>query len=103
MTLHELVHRAGAPARAVLLAAIRVYSVVLSGWLGGQCRFVPTCSRYAEVAIRRHGAVRGSMMALWRLARCNPWGRGGSDPVPSSRDHRDDAYDVAIQRGEARA
>jgi uncharacterized protein len=103
MTVHELVHRAGAPAREVLLAAIRVYQVVLSGWLGGQCRFAPTCSRYAEVAIRRHGAVRGTMMALWRLARCNPWGRGGPDPVPSSRDHPDSPYDVGIQGEEAHA
>jgi putative membrane protein insertion efficiency factor len=99
MTMHELARHAGAPARWVLLAAIRFYSTFLSGWLGGQCRFAPTCSHYADVAIRRHGAARGSMMAAWRVARCNPYGRGGFDPVPPGRS----TYDVAIQGEEAHA
>lgn len=72
----------GAPARAVLLAAIGLYRVTLSGWLGGQCRFSPTCSHYAEQAIRTHGAMRGSALAAARILRCNPFGRGGLDPVP---------------------
>jgi putative membrane protein insertion efficiency factor len=101
MTAHELVHHAGAPARWVLLATIRFYSRFLSGWLGGQCRFAPTCSHYADVAIRRHGAARGSMMAAWRVARCNPYGRGGFDPVPPSRGADGQTYDVAIQAEEA--
>jgi uncharacterized protein len=103
MTAPELMHRVGAPARWVLLAAIRAYSRFLSGWLGGQCRFAPTCSHYADEAIRRHGAARGSMMAVWRVARCNPYGRGGFDPVPPA--HRADpaSYDDTIQRKEAHA
>ena len=64
-----------------LIACIKVYRVSLSGWLGGQCRFYPSCSRYAEDAIRVHGAVRGTGMALWRVLRCNPFGGGGVDRV----------------------
>jgi uncharacterized protein len=72
----------GAPVRWVLLGAIVVYRVTLSGWLGGQCRFSPTCSRYAEEAIRVHGAIRGSYLAARRILRCHPFHAGGIDPVP---------------------
>lgn len=71
----------GAPARALLIAAIHLYRATLSGWLGGQCRFYPTCSHYGEDAIRTHGAVRGTLMATWRVLRCNPFGAGGIDHV----------------------
>lgn len=50
--------------------------------VSGACRFQPSCSEYAAVALERHGAVRGSGLALWRLLRCNPFSRGGFDPVP---------------------
>jgi uncharacterized protein len=73
---------AGAPVRMILIGCIKAYRVGLSGWLGGQCRFYPSCSRYAEEAINLHGAVRGSALALWRVLRCNPFGAGGIDPVP---------------------
>lgn len=72
----------GTPVRASLIAAIHLYRATLSGWLGGQCRFYPTCSHYGEDAIRTHGAIRGSVMATWRVLRCNPFGAGGIDPVP---------------------
>ena len=89
----------GAPARLLLLAAIRVYRVTLSGWLGGQCRFLPSCSRYAEDAIRTHGAAKGTWLATRRVLRCNPFGRGGLDPAPPARGRRrsDPAYDSIIQ------
>ena len=74
---------AGAPARGLLVGAIRVYRITLSGWLGGQCRYVPSCSHYAEDAIRTHGVIRGSLLAMWRVARCNPFGKGGIEPVPA--------------------
>jgi putative membrane protein insertion efficiency factor len=74
----------GAPARAALIAIIKTYRVVLSGWLGGQCRFAPTCSHYAEQAILTHGAMKGTALATWRVLRCNPYGKGGLDPVPSA-------------------
>jgi uncharacterized protein len=83
--VHRIAWRAGAPARLALLGLIRLYRVTLSGWLGGQCRFYPTCSRYAEDAIRLHGAVRGVLMAAWRIARCGPFTRGGVDRVPAPR------------------
>jgi putative membrane protein insertion efficiency factor len=75
--------RTGAPARALLIGAVRLYRLTLSGWLGGQCRYVPSCSHYAETAIRTHGAARGSALAGWRLLRCNPFGSGGFDAVPT--------------------
>lgn len=87
----------GAPARLLLIGMIRVYRVTLGGLLGGQCRFHPTCSVYAEEAIRVHGAVRGSSLALWRVARCGPFTRPGLDPVPPSRRH--DMSDNIIQQG----
>ena len=82
----------GAPARLLLLGAISLYRLTLSGWLGGQCRFFPTCSQYASDAIRTRGAVWGSILASRRVLRCNPFGRGGLDPVPATR-----SYDDAIQ------
>jgi putative membrane protein insertion efficiency factor len=81
-SLRRALWLAGTPVRLALLVLIGIYRVALSGWLGGQCRFSPTCSRYAEEAIRTHGAVRGSWLAAVRILRCNPFGRGGLDPVP---------------------
>lgn len=72
----------GAPLRSALVGGIKVYRLTLSGWLGGQCRFHPTCSRYAEDAIRSRGALAGSVLAAWRVLRCNPFGAGGLDPAP---------------------
>ena len=65
-----------------LVAALRLYQVTLGPWLGGQCRFHPTCSAYAVEALRVHGALCGSWLALRRLLRCHPLGGGGYDPVP---------------------
>lgn len=86
--LRAVAWAAGAPLRLVLLALVKVYRVTLSGWLGGQCRFYPTCSHYAEDAIRTHGALKGSAMAAWRIARCGPFTEGGADQVPPRRDRR---------------
>jgi uncharacterized protein len=52
--------------------------------VSGACRFQPTCSEYAAAALERHGLLRGSALALWRLLRCNPFSRGGFDPVPDA-------------------
>jgi putative membrane protein insertion efficiency factor len=94
--MQRSLHGAGAPVRMILIGCIKVYRVGLSGWLGGQCRFYPSCSRYAEEAIRMHGAVRGSSMALWRVLRCNPFGAGGIDQV-HGRD-RAESYDDVVRR-----
>ena len=68
--------------RQVLIAAIRVYQIVLSPHLGPACRFEPSCSVYAAEAITRYGVIRGSRLATVRILRCHPWGRFGYDPVP---------------------
>lgn len=72
------------PATGLVLLA-RVYQATLSPLIGRQCRFVPTCSRYFIEAVETHGAVRGGLMGLWRILRCNPFCRGGYDPVPPAR------------------
>jgi uncharacterized protein len=66
----------------LLLLVIRGYQVGVSPFLPPACRFTPTCSAYAAEAVRRHGAGRGSWLALRRLLRCHPWGGSGYDPVP---------------------
>ena len=66
----------------ILLALIQAYRYVLSPWIGGQCRFTPTCSVYARQAIETYGAGRGSWLALKRILRCQPLCDGGHDPVP---------------------
>ena len=66
----------------LLIGVIRAYQFTLSPFLGGSCRFLPTCSIYAMEAIATHGAWRGSGLALRRIARCHPLGTSGFDPVP---------------------
>ena len=66
----------------LLIALIRVYQYLFSPLIGSHCRFQPSCSHYAVEAIQGHGALRGSYLALRRLARCHPWHPGGVDPVP---------------------
>lgn len=71
--------------RRGLQALVRAYRLLLSPWLGNQCRFEPTCSRYALQALERHGAAAGSYLAARRILRCAPWCEGGCDPVPEQR------------------
>lgn len=66
----------------LLVAAIALYRGIVSPLLGPACRFEPSCSRYAIDALERHGARRGSWLALRRVARCHPLGGFGPDPVP---------------------
>lgn len=66
----------------VLLAVLAVYKRFISPLLGPRCRFAPSCSEYAVHAIRTHGAVRGSWLAMKRVGRCHPFNPGGHDPVP---------------------
>ncbi len=67
------------------IALIRLYQLTLSPIVGGGCRFLPSCSAYAIEAIRIHGALRGSGLAIRRISRCHPFGASGLDPVPPSR------------------
>lgn len=69
----------------VLVGLIRVYQTVVSPMTGPTCKYYPSCSQYALVAIRTHGALRGTGLALWRILRCNPWSLGGVDDVPPPR------------------
>jgi len=69
----------------VLIGMIRVYQAVISPLTGPTCKYYPSCSQYAVIAIRTHGTLRGTGMALWRILRCNPWSLGGVDDVPPAR------------------
>ncbi|NLW87530.1 MAG: membrane protein insertion efficiency factor YidD [Planctomycetes bacterium] len=64
-----------------LIFAVRLYQATLAHWLGGRCRFVPSCSEYFIEAVRKKGAARGLLLGVWRVLRCNPLCRGGYDPV----------------------
>jgi putative membrane protein insertion efficiency factor len=68
--------------KAVLLALLRAYQLLIRPLLGANCRFYPSCSDYAREAVERHGAWRGSWLAVRRVARCHPYHPGGYDPVP---------------------
>ena len=65
-----------------LLGLVWVYRLLLSPWLGNNCRYDPSCSQYALDALRRYGAFRGTWLAAKRIGRCHPWGGSGYDPVP---------------------
>jgi putative membrane protein insertion efficiency factor len=92
----------GWPARMVLIGLVRLYRASLSGWLGAQCRFHPSCSQYAEDAIRAVGAVRGSALAVWRVARCGPFGAGGLDQAPRRAGRSGLEYDATIHDEDGR-
>jgi len=68
--------------RRLVVAVLRLYQLVVSPLYGPTCRFYPSCSQYALVAVERHGVLRGAALAGWRLLRCNPWNAGGVDDVP---------------------
>ena len=70
------------PLARVFALPVRAYRLLLSPWVGHGCRFQPTCSAYALEALEKHGAFRGSWLALRRILRCHPWGGEGYDPVP---------------------
>lgn len=65
-----------------MIACIRVYQRFLSPLLGQNCRFHPSCSRYAVEALQTHGALKGTVLSVWRILRCQPFCKGGLDPVP---------------------
>ncbi len=65
-----------------LLGLVWLYRLLISPWLGNNCRYEPSCSRYTLQALQQHGAFRGSWLAAKRIGRCHPWGGSGYDPVP---------------------
>jgi putative membrane protein insertion efficiency factor len=73
------------PLRWLVILPIRVYRTLLSPLVGARCKYYPSCSAYAEQAVREYGILRGLILAGWRLLRCNPWSHGGFDPVEQQR------------------
>jgi putative membrane protein insertion efficiency factor len=71
----------------LLVLLVRLYQLVLSPFLGGHCRFEPSCSQYFIEAVEVHGAFRGTRLGLKRICRCNPWCTPGCDPVPPREHH----------------
>jgi putative membrane protein insertion efficiency factor len=71
--------------RRVVVLPIRAYQLLLSPVVGQRCKYYPSCSEYAAQAVQRYGILRGLVLAGWRLLRCNPWSRGGFDPVEEQR------------------
>ena len=75
--------------KRVLIALVRFYQRAISPYKGGSCcKYIPPCSNYAIEAFERFGAVKGFFLAAYRLLRCNPFSRGGYDPVPEKKEKR---------------
>ena len=66
----------------LLILLVRFYQLAISPWLPPRCRYQPTCSAYAIEALRKHGAIKGGLLATRRICRCHPWGGSCYDPVP---------------------
>ena len=75
--------------KRVLLAMLRFYKRSISPLLPPACKYTPTCSEYAMEAIQKHGALKGTGLAIWRILRCNPFAKGGYDPVPEPKKHKE--------------
>jgi putative membrane protein insertion efficiency factor len=66
----------------ILIIPIKIYQYAISPMLGASCRYTPTCSTYAIQALKKHGPLKGTYLAIKRILKCNPWGGHGHDPVP---------------------
>jgi uncharacterized protein len=66
----------------LMIGLVKVYQYVISPILPNSCRYTPTCSQYAIIAIKKHGVIKGTFLAVKRIISCNPWGGHGHDPVP---------------------
>lgn len=97
MNIRTSLWNVASPPRWFSVGLIRAYRTIFAGMFGGHCRFYPSCSHYAEDAIRRHGVVRGVALASWRILRCNPFGEGGIDRVPAHVA----LHDAVIHRADA--
>ncbi|MEK9713255.1 MAG: membrane protein insertion efficiency factor YidD [Thalassolituus sp.] len=87
-TKAETANRGANPLARLALAVIAVYRYAISPMLPSRCRYYPTCSSYADEAIRRYGIIRGGALALRRIGRCHPWGGHGVDLVPDLDSHK---------------
>ncbi len=84
----------------IILWIIKLYRLTLSRILPPCCRFYPTCSQYGLTAVRRFGAVKGGYLTLWRILRCNPFGKYGYDPVPDKFCFRPERYTVNVPKND---
>ncbi|GEM_PF-304827 len=80
--------------KSLLLFLLRAYKLAISPYLGQNCRFYPSCSAYADIAIRRHGVLKGSVLAGKRLCKCHPWHAGGIDLVPDAAINTEQPCDI---------
>ncbi len=84
--------------RWILIGLVRFYQLVISPWTPPTCKYYPSCSHYAVVALERHGALRGTWLAVRRVGRCHPWAAGGVDDVPPvgywRHEHASDEHDL---------
>jgi len=87
--------------KRALLALIGAYQRWISPSMPRRCRYEPSCSAYAAESVRRFGALRGALLASWRLLRCNPFSHGGFDPVPERFTLKVGPVDPAVHHGEA--
>lgn len=84
MNMRKVVHALSHAIAWLLVLPIRFYQKCISPYTPPSCRFTPTCSEYARQALLKHGPVKGMILAVWRILRCNPWGGSGYDPVPET-------------------
>ena len=71
--------------KKILLGMIRFYQIYISPYKGTKCPYFPSCSQYGVEAIEKHGVLKGIFLTAWRILRCNPFSKGGVDPVPEIR------------------
>ena len=84
--MKEFFRRLHARSIEILLLPVKFYRKRLSGRKkAASCKYLPTCSEYCMIALRRWGVIRGSALAIWRVLRCNPFSKGGYDPVPERK------------------
>lgn len=75
--------------KKILLALIKFYKSAISPHTKSHCKYFPTCSQYGLEAIERFGALKGTALTVWRILRCNPFSKGGYDPVPEKKDRQE--------------
>ena len=84
--------------RRILQLCVRGYQVTLGPMLGGACRFEPSCSNYMLEALETHGALKGTVLGVWRILRCHPFGKYGYDPVPAKGRWRNDFESSGVEK-----
>ena len=85
--------------KSFFLFLLRAYKLTISPFLGQNCRFYPSCSAYADLAIRRHGVLKGCLLSGKRLCKCHPWHAGGVDLVPEAPINTEQQCDLNSETG----